>query len=483
MTTASSEVNSLVDTAESNIDSVSFRHMIEGEFGIVGETPKERVEHLKELSVEGLAIMLESINKAVQGVEDSQLSHDKTIKIGDKSTVSPKHRYEVFRKLIEKIKTTDESVNPARIADTLALGVVLLHPFNDGNGRTARTIGLIFRDNYDQPDFSDDFNQVSESRDKLREKSGWMINGYIPKIEGDQSDPDTVNAYLANLLTDEAKGAYISCYGYEVAPLHSVETPAANIFEASEDAILESYQDFKDDIVTLLKQIENGGAQDAYLGSGSHSDVYTIRHNDKTYAVRMQKPSGRKVEITNSHVVSGAKAKNLTGLEQIVSASYEDGVIISEYVPGTHVGDLVLDQINNMPNGHLQALLQNRKAAMEAGIQFDSHPDNIIYDEVNGFTDIDYHALKELPGEVTRVDAMKTIIGSLDLTETHLYEEDEIKSRVYEGKKIALWKRVTTYIEGEFTKDEYDEIWTELVSKVNARQVGHTLSRKKAHPN
>ena len=228
MTSASSEVNSSKETAESRMDSASFRQMIEGEFGITGETPEVRAEHLKELSVEGIAIMLESVNKAVQGVEDSQLSHDKAIRIGDKSTISPEHRYEVFLKLVEDIKATDESVNPARIADMLALGVVLLHPFNDGNGRTARTIGLIFRDNYDQPDFGDDFDQVSESRDKLREKGGWMINGYIPKVEGDQSDPGTVTSYLRELLTDEAKGAYISCYGHEVAPLHSIEVSDPN---------------------------------------------------------------------------------------------------------------------------------------------------------------------------------------------------------------------------------------------------------------
>ena len=95
----------------------------------------------------------------------------------------------------------------------------MLHPFKDGNGRTARILGLMFRENYDSSDFESDFHTVSSPRDELRKKGGWMINGYVPKLEGDQSNPVDVTAYLRGLLSDEAPGTYVSCFGQ--APLYS----------------------------------------------------------------------------------------------------------------------------------------------------------------------------------------------------------------------------------------------------------------------
>lgn len=196
------------------------RQRLGGEYGIDGKTPAERASQLKQLSVEGVAIMLEDINKSVQGSEDSLVSHDASLKIGGKETIRPEDRYTVFSRLIEDIKNCPDDVNPARICDTLALGVVLLHPFHDGNGRTARVLGLVFRDSYDTDEYEADFATVAEPRDKARERGGFMINGYVPHFpEGfDQSDATQVSGYLSSLLLEEKENAYTSCYGQ--APLH-----------------------------------------------------------------------------------------------------------------------------------------------------------------------------------------------------------------------------------------------------------------------
>lgn len=107
------------------------------------------------------------------------------------------------------------------MADALALGVVLLHPFRDGNGRTARVFGLVFRDNYDAPSYEEDFAVVTEPRDVARERGGFVINGYIPRLQegADQRNPAHVSEYLGSLLKSDADGAYTSCYGQ--APLRS----------------------------------------------------------------------------------------------------------------------------------------------------------------------------------------------------------------------------------------------------------------------
>ena len=55
----------------------------------------------------------------------------------------------MFSQLIDDIKKCPKDTSPERIGDVLALGVVLLHPFHDGNGRTSRVLGQLFRDSYD----------------------------------------------------------------------------------------------------------------------------------------------------------------------------------------------------------------------------------------------------------------------------------------------------------------------------------------------
>lgn len=193
---------------------------LSSEYGIDGNSPAERVEQLKQLSVEGVAIMLEDINKSVQGSADSLVSHDRVIKIGGKETIKLEDRYDVFTKLVTDIQNAPEDVNPARVGDVLALGVVALHPFQDGNGRTARTIGLLFRDSYDESTYQEDYDVAIEPRDKARERGGFVISGYIPRYpEGfDQSDAASVSGYLEGLLHHENPGAYLSCFGQ--APLH-----------------------------------------------------------------------------------------------------------------------------------------------------------------------------------------------------------------------------------------------------------------------
>ena len=203
-----------------------FREHLASEYGLNGQSPRERVERLKDLSVEGIAILLEDINKTVQGSEESLMSHDKSVNIvGPDGAVhqellAPENRYDVFRRMVEDIKSSPDDINPTRVGDVLALGTVLLHPFHDGNGRTARVIGMLFREDYDDKDFSQTYDAVIEPRDVARARGGYIIYGYTPRLpEGfDYTNPEAVSAYLHRQLTDDEDGSYIGCFG--PAPLH-----------------------------------------------------------------------------------------------------------------------------------------------------------------------------------------------------------------------------------------------------------------------
>ena len=57
------------------------------EFGIDGYSPEDRANQLKQLSVEGIAIMLEEINKRVQGSAESLVSNESIVKVGGIDTI------------------------------------------------------------------------------------------------------------------------------------------------------------------------------------------------------------------------------------------------------------------------------------------------------------------------------------------------------------------------------------------------------------
>lgn len=210
-----------IEKPTERLSATEFQALVAEKHGLNGETPRDRMEQLKKISPTDLAIMLDDINKGTQGSQES-LEFDGTMKIGDQETLDTDGRYDVFMKLAEDIHSAPESTSAARVGDTLALGVTLLHPFKDGNGRTARLVGSIFRESFGTDAYEADHKVLSEPRDIARERGGFMISGYIPRFkEGfDQSNPDQVSDYLSSLLTSEQEGAYISPYGQ--APLHDV---------------------------------------------------------------------------------------------------------------------------------------------------------------------------------------------------------------------------------------------------------------------
>lgn len=168
------------------------------EAGVDGSTPKERADQFKNISLEDFAGLIDKINRRVQGSADSLILEDGVMKIGDKETIPVEYRYEVMSELMRLIKESSDDINPERLGDVAALGIVLLHPFRDGNGRTARIVG------------------------SARGRGGFMINGYIPYLpEGkSQSNPEDVIAYLGSLLSSEHKDDRLYTGPFGQAPLY-----------------------------------------------------------------------------------------------------------------------------------------------------------------------------------------------------------------------------------------------------------------------
>ena len=205
------------ETNEPKLDSKSFLESMQN-MGVSGLSEKERQIEVAHMEPGQLAVFLTAINAFVSGEDESNIS-ESTMKIGGIPTINPEDRAGLFLDFCADLsQSVDYGISPERFGDALALATVLLHPFNDGNGRAARVIGMIFRDNFDT-DLEDSLALVGSSRDRIRGKGGFMVNGYIPYMDsyGDRSDTVAVSKYLKAVLSTDGEGLYTGPYGQ--APL------------------------------------------------------------------------------------------------------------------------------------------------------------------------------------------------------------------------------------------------------------------------
>lgn len=192
------------------------------ELGLDGEMTSERLQQFRRMKIEDVADLLDQINHKLQGSEETLLSAA-TMKVGETSLIPVEHRYDLFEKVIAMLQEAPDNINPTRIGEALGLAVVMLHPFKDGNGRTARAIGYVFHNDYDTSDRTADMAFLTQSRDALRESG--VANkpiGYIPRLrEGrDPSNPDHVTEYFAELVEGSERPdheLYVSTHSNQVA--------------------------------------------------------------------------------------------------------------------------------------------------------------------------------------------------------------------------------------------------------------------------
>jgi hypothetical protein len=107
---------------------------------------------------------------------------------------------------------------------------------------------------------------------------------------------------------------------------------------------------------------------------------------------------------------------------------------------------------------------------MERGVVFDDHPPNTLYDAERGFTDIDYHLVNNPNKKLDIVEAAKTVVRSLDLTEQHLYEPDSNKRELYNERKMYLRERINRYMMERFNNVDYKEIRAAFIHSIAWRQ-------------
>jgi hypothetical protein len=131
-----------------------------------------------------------------------------------------------------------------------------------------------------------------------------------------------------------------------------------------------------------------------FLGGGGNSGVFSIERNGKKYAVRI--PIGKSTDPSSAdaHVAAAVLGKGVPHIEQIVAASYEDGVTVAEVMPGMEFSNISVEEVEKITDDQLSELVDTLRTMDEKGIGVDPRPPNFFYDPREGFGIIDYDANK-----------------------------------------------------------------------------------------
>lgn len=214
--------------------------------------------------------------------------------------------------------------------------------------------------------------------------------------------------------------------------------------------LLAAYQRFEPAIASLKSELSDPTAQKnhpSFLGKGSNANVFSIENSGKKYAVRI--PTGSDINATSidSHVGGAVLGQGVSHLEQIIAASYEDGVTVAEMMPGKEIGELTVDEITNVTDDQLSDLVDTLITLHERGIEIDPKPSNIFYDVEQGYGIVDYSSSKDA-SKNSGDQRLSVIVGwlAMDLENAGRY-----------GKPYISKKTTQDYEQDvEYTKANYE---------------------------
>jgi hypothetical protein len=140
-----------------------------------------------------------------------------------------------------------------------------------------------------------------------------------------------------------------------------------------------------------------------YLGSGSNGAAFRIEVDGKIYAAKFS----RSVTQANFEIKPLLRAKNIPHAAQIVSYSFEDGVVIMELLPGTVVTNFTPEEAPEYSDENIIQLIDTVRELDSKGLTIDPKASNFMYDQEQGFSILDY----QLKNSASKYGLPQEIIG------------------------------------------------------------------------
>jgi hypothetical protein len=152
-------------------------------------------------------------------------------------------------------------------------------------------------------------------------------------------------------------------------------------------------EEFKEPVDRLRSEIEvfdSSQQHPALLGRGTFSKVFAIEAHQKLYALRLIELDNDDMTI-EGYVGPLISAVGVPGVEQIVAYSEDDGVTVSEIVPGRLVAlGATLNEIQNITPNQVAGLIITVSSLYNRGLRIDDQGYNTFYDPDTGFHVIDF---------------------------------------------------------------------------------------------
>jgi hypothetical protein len=171
--------------------------------------PNERIAQMGITSGEGILHIATTLH-TVLAPENDHTPTTYTMHIAEpdgsnrRHLTEPSERAVIFDKAASyahTLSSTGESAHATellgRIGNVVALAIVLAHPFEDGNGRTARTVAQLIREGYDGSD-----EQISDLKilgSNRVTNQGFRMFSFVPTADGRSSSPDEILAAAASV--------------------------------------------------------------------------------------------------------------------------------------------------------------------------------------------------------------------------------------------------------------------------------------------
>lgn len=206
------------------------------EAGFEGLQPEGRLELVERATVDDYVAAVDAIHRKVVP-DHSHDPHPETMKLVDPKTgeirsytARPEerrgimeHALGVAKQVAQKYREEGGSIEDAlqRCANLAAFGVVLAHTYENGNGRTARTLGELIHNGFDSsnPESVSDLATISAERPE----KGFRINSYVPR--GDWADGRANRSPVAFLDTVAALDVPLDGTSYATVASRTFTTP------------------------------------------------------------------------------------------------------------------------------------------------------------------------------------------------------------------------------------------------------------------
>lgn len=142
------------------------------------------------------------------------------------------------------------------------------------------------------------------------------------------------------------------------------------------------------------------------------------------------------VRPINQKLEGAVRGLGVRGLEQVVAASAEEGVFVSERVPGAKIRKLALEQKRQVTDKQLGDLVRTVVEANALGLRIDVDQGNILYDKDAGFGIVDYW--HQEGNQQNLADTLGYLAGSLNNMGRAVWGEDVDEREAYQCFGTAL---------------------------------------------